>query len=272
MVLGEWVNNLDYYNDLYKKGKPFEHIIINNFFDDDYIQEISNNFPLPTDNDNNWKYYHNPLEHKYSLNNFDNYPKIKEVFDYLQTEDFIQLLRKITDINNLENDPHLHGAGIHAYPNRGKLDIHLDYNIHPITFKERRINLIIYLNKDWDDAYGGNIQLFDENRNKTDITIKPRFNSAIIFKTCDISYHGLPEPIKCPDNYYRKSIAIYYLSEPRENLTKRFKAEYFPQNNQPVNEGLLKLYEIRKNRLITKEDLDNYYPDWEIDDIKNGYW
>ena len=61
----------------------------------------------------------------------------------------------ITGISDLESDPYLHGAGLHAYPHNGKLDVHLDYSIHPVSGKERRVNLIIYLNKDWRDDYGG---------------------------------------------------------------------------------------------------------------------
>lgn len=95
------------------------------------------------------------------------------------------------------------------------------------------------------------------------------WNTAILFRTSDISYHGLPEPIKCPEGIYRKSIAIYYVSKPRENLIERYKAEFFPKPNQYVNEKLNKLYNIRKERLITEEDLKEY-PNWENDG--NGYW
>ena len=94
------------------------------------------------------------------------------------------------------------------------------------------------------------------------------WNTAILFKTSDILYHGLPEPIKCPDNKYRKSIAIYYVSKPRENLIERYKADFFPKLNQNLNEKLKKLYEIRKNRLITNEDLLEY-PNWKWFLVKN---
>ncbi len=267
-MLGKWTTNLDYYKDIYKNAKPFEYVIIDNFFDDNYANYIYDNFPSPFD-DNNWHLYCNPIEHKYSLNNFENHPKIGELFTSLTEDSFISNMKHITAINDLENDPHLHGAGIHMYPNNGKLDMHLDYNIHPITKKERRINLIVYMNKDWKDEYGGKIEFYDTNMNKITEEM-PLFNTAIIFKTSDISYHGLPKPIKCPDDIFRKSIAIYYVSNPRDNLTERYKAEYFPQLNQPVNDNLKKLYEIRKNRLITDDDLNEIYPNWKTDG--NGYW
>ena len=265
-MYGNWINNIDYYKNEYKKAKPYEHIIINDFFSLDYINKIYENYPKI---DNKWHYYNNPIEHKYSFNKFDDNNEIKKMYENLNSEEFINLLKEITNINDLEKDEYLHGAGLHAYPNNGKLDIHLDYNIHPITGKERRINLIIYMNKNWKEEYGGNLIFYDENKNESKIKFCPNFNTAIIFRTSDISYHGLPTPIKCPEGKYRKSIAIYYVSSPRENLTKRFKAEFFPQTKQPVNEKLKKLYEIRKQRLITNEDFEDW-KNWKNEG--NGYW
>lgn len=267
-MLGKWTENIDHYIKIYNNAKPYEYIIINNFFDDEYAKEIYENYPSLKD-DNHWHCYCNPIENKYSLNEFENQPKIKELFNFLNDNNFISIMRQITSINDLEKDPYLHGAGLHLYPNNGKLDMHLDYNIHPITKKERRVNLIIYMNKDWKKEYGGKIELYDTNMNKV-IEEMPSFNTAIIFRTSDISYHGIPKPIKCPDDIFRKSIAIYYVSNPRENITERYKAEFFPQLTQPVNNGLKKLYEIRKNRLITNEDLNKNYPNWKKDG--NGYW
>lgn len=268
-MLDLWITQIPYYRDKYKNAKPYENVVIPLFFKEEKANELNDNFPKPSKEE--WNYYHNPIENKYSLNNFDKYSNIKELFEYLQSEEFIGYIRDITGIEELEADPYLHGAGLHAYGNNGKLDIHLDYNIHPITKKERRVNLIIYLNKYWKEEYGGNLKLYDKDLNEVYDMYEniPMWNTAILFKTCDNSYHGLPEPIKCPDDVYRKSIAIYYVSKPRENLTERYKAEFFPKPNQPVNENLKKLYEIRKTRLITVEDLKEY-PNWETDG--NGYW
>ena len=268
----KWIDNINNYKDLFKNAKPYSHVIIDNFFDDETINMIIKEFPLPhkTINNYDWKYYHNPIEHKYTLNDFQKLPIIKKVFDKLNDNETINYLKQITDIDNLEYDPYLHGAGIHAYPNKGKLDIHLDYNIHPISKKERRINLIIYLNENWKDEYGGFLELYDEKR-ENPIQIKPSFNSAIIFKTNDISYHGLPNKIICDDNNYRKSLANYYISDisDKNNNLNRFKAEYYPRKDQIVSDKLKKLYEIRKTRIITKEDLN----DWENWENEGGiYW
>jgi hypothetical protein len=96
------------------------------------------------------------------------------------------------------------------------------------------------------------------------------FNKAVLFKTSDISWHGLPTPIKCPDDIGRKSIAIYYVSEPRQNATFRKKAQFRPLPYQPVNHKLQELYNIRVLRTIKEDELNSIYPNWKEDG--NGYW
>jgi Rps23 Pro-64 3,4-dihydroxylase Tpa1-like proline 4-hydroxylase len=121
------------------------------------------------------------------------------------------MMSTITGISDLESDPYLHGAGLHAYPHNGKLDLYLDYIIHPVSGKERRVNLIIYLNKGWRDDYGGYLQLWNADMSECKSIITPSFNSAVLFRTTDISYHGIPYPLKCPLKEYRKSMTIYYI-------------------------------------------------------------
>lgn len=189
----------------------------------------------------------------------------------MQSDEFINLIKQITDIPNLEKDPYLHGAGLHYHPRNGKLDMHLDYSLHPKFKKERRVNLIIYFNSQWEDEWMGHTQLWNEYFTKCEKKIKPKFNTALLFKTNDISYHGLPTPLKCPNNIGRKTFAIYYLSDISSNFKNiRYKAKFRPLPDQQVNDKLLKLYKIREERIITKNDLDNIYPEWENDG--NGYW
>lgn len=269
-IFGDWINATESLNKSFINGEPYEHVVINNFFNKDFLIGLINNFPSIDDSNNKWYIYNNPIEKKYALNNFNNLPIYNELFKYLQTDDFISIISNVTSIKNLENDPHLHGAGLHYHPRGGKLDMHLDYSIHPITGKERRVNLIIYLNNEWKEEYNGDLQLWDTNFIEPIKKYYPYYNRAILFRTSDISYHGLPNPIKCPESTGRKSLAIYYVSEPRENPIMRLKAEYRPLPNQPLNENLKQLYEIRKHRLITNKDLEEIYPNWQKEG--NGYW
>jgi len=98
--------------------------------------------------------------------------------------------------------------------------------------------------------------------------VKPQFNSALLFQTCDSSFHGLPQLIQCPKERSRNSLAVYYVTQPRDGVTLRPKAKFFSNPSERDDERLRKLLEIRAQRRITKEDLQDIYPDWE----KKFYW
>jgi Rps23 Pro-64 3,4-dihydroxylase Tpa1-like proline 4-hydroxylase len=266
-MFGDWINNTENLKNEYLKNTPFENVVIHNFFKEDIINKLIDNFP---EINNDWYKYWNPIEKKYAFNKLEKTPLFLDLFSELQNENFVKKISEITGITNLENDPHLHGAGIHFHPPGGKLDMHLDYSIHPISKKERRVNLIIYLNKEWKEEYNGDLQLWNSDFTKPVKNYYPSFNTAVLFKTSDISYHGLPSLIKCPDGMGRKSLAIYYVSDSQEKASHRFKAEYRSLPWQPVNDKLKKLYEIRKTRIITDEDLKNIYPNWENEG--NEFW
>lgn len=126
---GDWINDLNKLNIDYKNAKPFEHIIIPNFLNKDFAELIYNKFPEDFEN---WHKYYNPIEIKYAdddINNMDE--NIKKLFYVLCTDKSINIFSKISDIDNLEYDPYLHGAGLHAHPRNGRLHMHLDYVKHP---------------------------------------------------------------------------------------------------------------------------------------------
>jgi Rps23 Pro-64 3,4-dihydroxylase Tpa1-like proline 4-hydroxylase len=265
-MFGSWTQQIEDLQKTFHNARPFEHIVIPSFFSDEIAKALMSEFPDPSSS-HDWKHYDNPLEQKYSLNTFDGLPVSKRVFDALQSPEVVSMMKAITGISDLESDPHLHGAGLHVYPKNGKLDIHLDYSIHPVSGKERRVNLIVYLNPEWKPEYGGNLELWDAEMKERTEVIMPAFNTAVLFRTSDISYHGLPKPIQCPSEQFRKSFAIYYISPARDSAPLRFKAEFFPLPDQPVDERLQNLYTVRKQRLITPDDL---WSTWREDG--NGYW
>lgn len=267
-MFGNWTSNLEKLQEEYLNAKPYEHVVVENFFDIDYCKELVTNFP---EIDDKWFLYKNPIEYKYALTDFNNYPIYKNLYKLLQSEQCLDLIKKITGIENLENDHTLHGAGLHYHPKNGKLDMHLDYSIHPLLKKERRVNLIIYLNENWKPEWNGDIQLWDKDFTKCEKKLYPTFNTAIIFKTNDVSYHGLPVPIDCPINTGRKSVAIYYISDITNNMKNiRYKAKFRSLPSQPINDKLQRLYDIRSERRLSVEDLATIYPDWETDG--KGYW
>ena len=200
----------------YLSASPYPHIVLENFFNDDLLNKILDEFP-DLKKISNSEEYSNKNEVKFSNNKYENFPKnIKYFFDFLNSKTFLLFLQSITSIKeNLMSDPYLMGGGLHEIKRGGVLKVHTDFNRHPIFNLDRRINVLIYLNKNWKKEYGGNLELWDKNMNKCIKKIQPLFNSMVIFSTTDFSNHGHPDPLTCPDNISRKSLALYYFSSGR---------------------------------------------------------
>lgn len=262
---GDWVYNIDELKESFKNGKPFENIVIDNFLNEEYAEILHNKFG---ENFENWYKYINPIEVKYAYDNIEILPtELKNYFYYLSSREITSIVSQISGIPNLEYDEYLHGAGLHAHPKYGRLSLHLDYEMHPCTRKERRLNIIYFLNKEWGAGWNGANELWNndvsECTKKTDI----KFNRAIIFKTNDISFHGVPDIIRCPEHVYRKSLAYYYVSP--LNMMKaeseyRQKAKYIKKASEPYCEKNAKLYKIRENRRLTENDVIEIMPEWNI--------
>ena len=207
----------------YHNGLPFPNIVIENFFNEDYLNQILLDFPDLSKIKSSQKYL-NKNEIKYANNDYQNFPdSIKNFFNFLNSNMYLNFLQKLTSVKEkLIVDPQLNGGGLHEIKKGGVLKIHTDFNKHPSLKLDRRINVLIYLNKDWKDQYGGHLELWDKDMLGCKKKILPTFNKMVIFSTNDFSNHGHPDPVICPLNQSRKSIALYYFSEgrPLEDLDK----------------------------------------------------
>ena len=140
----------------------------------------------------------------------------KKLFDFLNSKTYLSFLQEITSIKEtLLSDPYLMGGGLHEIKKDGVLKVHTDFNKHPLFNLDRRINVLIYLNKDWKEFYGGQLELWDQEMKSCKKKIMPDFNTMVIFSTTDFSNHGHPNPLNCPENQSRKSLALYYFSSGR---------------------------------------------------------
>lgn len=251
------VNNLDHYptlnqlRDEYKKGQPFNYVVIDNFFKEEIAEQLANEFP-DYNNDDVWNIYKNPLENKRLTPDWNLFPPLTyEAFTFLNTPEFIKKIEWIIGVENVKPDMGLHGGGWHVTPGGGKLNIHLDYSIHPKLKMERRANLIIYLSH-WKPEWDGALQLWshdhETNMPKECVSkVEVKFNRAVIFDTTQNSWHGLPDEIKAPSNVLRKSLNIYYLTEPREGISTRERALFAPHTNQKDDENIKELIKKRSS-------------------------
>lgn len=280
-LLGSWSTNQELISELSNKfhsADPFPFVVIPEFFKADVAEKIYEKFPHPLGadadkwRDEGWNVYDNPIEGKLTIDDVDKMAEYDVIFNdmwnELESTELIDIITKISGIQNLEKDPHRHGAGLHFHPPYGRLEMHLDYSIHPITQKERRLNLLIYMNKDWKDSWNGKLELWQGNKdcmtNGPVQSITPAFNQAVLFRTSDISWHGMPESVQCPEGVGRKSIAIYYVSDARTDATLRNKASFQARPNDPIRStGYERLCDLRTTRRLTNEDVTEFMPDWK---------
>jgi hypothetical protein len=229
--------------------EPYTHYVIDNFLNEEQALELSNEFM--DYNSPNWFVYDNPLEIKKTCNNFYFFPpKTYQFFQFLNSPQFLNAITDITGIKDLLPDVGLHGAGWHIQGQGSKLNVHLDYSIHPKLKLQRKLNLIYYLTPNWDNNWGGNLELWshDDEKNQPKNLVKTvynKFNRVILFDTSQNSWHGFSKPMTCPDNIYRKSIAMYYLVPPAEGVSERSRALYAPSEEQKNDLNILNLIEKR---------------------------
>ena len=202
------------YHQQYMSADPFAHIVIDNFLPDSILNEVLNEFPNP--DEIQWKEFDNKSEKKLASVSEQQMGHATRFLLYqLNSSTFITFLEKLTGIDGIIPDPHFVGGGLHQIKPGGYLKIHADFNKNTRLKLDRRLNLLLYLNKDWSEGYGGHLELWDVKMKACQQKILPIFNRCVIFSTTDFSYHGHPNPLTCPDNRTRKSLALYYYSNGR---------------------------------------------------------
>ena len=191
------------------KKHPYSYCSTNDFFPENIIKPVSSSFKFPETigitSDALFQ------KTKRALNDYSLFPlEIKKTVDYLNSKSFISILEEKFQIKNLVSDPNLFGGGMHESRNGGYLKIHSDFIYIRRKKLKRMLNLLVYLNEDWDESWGGAIELWDQKMEKNFLKVYPKINNAVIFRTDTESNHGFPDPIKCPKNIGRKSLALYY--------------------------------------------------------------
>ena len=202
------------YRDTYSHAKPFPHIAIDNFLPEFLLDNILNEFPKVHSID--WQKFDAPAEKKLAAQDELQMGETTRLLMYqLNSSVFINFLEELTGIDGIITDPHFEGGGLHQIERGGYLKMHVDFNRHRKMRLDRRLNLLIYLNKNWQEEYGGQLEFWDKDMTRCEKRISPIFNRCVIFSTTDFSYHGHPEPLACPEGQTRKSLALYYYSNGR---------------------------------------------------------
>ena len=221
--------------DAFRTADPFPHLVVDDFLPDDFYGELAESFPR--------------FDEKAALNEFgeagrkavrEKLPELGPAYarfdDLMKSSDFLGRLSQITGIPDLLYDPLYIGGGTHENLEGQELDPHVDFNYHPTTRRHRRLNLILFLNDEWDESWGGALQL---HRNPwepdADVvkTVAPKANRAVLFETSERSWHGFRK-IQLPaahKNLTRRSIAVYFYTEtsPAEGAATEHSTIYVPR-------------------------------------------
>ena len=230
---------------------PFPHLVFDNFFNEAFLDSIENNFPDLEQELGTTEFDTKRDKKKFATDlNFVFPEKINFLLNILNSYKFLNFLQQLTGIKEtLMPDPYFWGGGLHQMKKGGFLKVHSDFNYHPLSKLDRRINILIYLNKEWKNEYGGHLELWDKNMENCGKKISPIFNKMVVFNTNDFSYHGHPDPLNCPENMTRKSIALYYYSNGRPK--------------EEINEKLRFHSTIYRNRKNTEENIEEKMPEFK---------
>lgn len=202
------------YRKSYSQAKPFPHIVIDNLFPEEIVEKVLDEFPKPEEI--KWEKFDRPTERKLVTTSENQMGKITRLFFYqLNSSNFIYFLEALTGIEGIIPDPHFRAGGLHQIERGGYFKIHADFNRYPKLGLDRRLVLLLYLNKDWKEEYEGHLELWNRDATECVQRILPVFNRCVIFNTTDFSYHGHPAPLKCPDGETRKSLLVYYYTNGR---------------------------------------------------------
>jgi len=201
----------------FNAAKPFRFVMFENFFPVDTAEEILKAYPTMQDGIWDGTTYVDQ-KNKFQKTQFVPGSILDGVFRELNETAFLNWLQHLTNIESpLIGDPDLFGGGLHQSVHGAFLNVHVDYNIHPITKYHRRLNVLVYMNKDWKEEYEGHLELWDLTNNKKELVGKfaPSFNRCVIFETNEISFHGHPKPLNTSSGVNRKSLATYYYTDTR---------------------------------------------------------
>lgn len=233
------------YAEEFQKSEPFNHVVIDNFLDGRIADALASRFPGP--NEVAWWMYDNPLERKYAFDRVNELDTpFVEVFEYFNSSDFIDQLKSLSGLGSLICDPVLRGGGLHMIGKGGKLDVHEDFNLHKDLRALRKLNLILYLNKDWQEDWGGHLEMWSSDMTRLHRSVLPVHNRAVIFRTDQNSNHGHPHPLDCPEGEFRKSLAVYYY-EPVDSIEN---LEYKSTNYKKLPGEGNDLDELREKRRL----------------------
>lgn len=245
----------------YRSAQPFPHIVLDDVLHADVFTRAVSEFPAIRDPF--WKGYLHVNETKYSNTQPDSWgPTLRAVAEEFCSPAFIDFLEKLTGIANMMPDWTMDGGGLHQTLNGGHLNIHADFTTHHTHENwQRRVNILLYLNEEWNaEQWGGELELWDQQMKSCQGKVTPAGNRMLVFTTSFDSFHGHPDPLTCPDDVARRSMALYYFTEEEKAVRRSTNYQARPDESRGKKAAVwadrraLDVYDRVKRRLGVSDE------------------
>jgi hypothetical protein len=211
----------------YARAVPFPHVVIDDVVPADLYEAALGEFPAA--NDPSWSGYLHFNERKFANARVETWgAALREIAEALWSDAFVTVLGELTGFDALIADRAMDGGGLHQTLRGGFLNVHTDFTTnHRVRSWQRRVNVLVYFNREWSPEWGGALELWDPAVTSCVRSIAPAGNRMVIFTTSDEAYHGHPEPLLCPEDGARRSLALYYFTA--EERPRRRSTNYRPR-------------------------------------------
>jgi hypothetical protein len=244
----------------FRAAEPIPHIVLDDVISSGVITELIAEFP--GEHDGQWTYYHHINERKRGTNRRDELSaRWQATIDELQGPRFVAWLSNLTGIDGLISDRRLEGGGLQVTEPGGFLNVHADFTVHPRDHHlRRRLNVLLYLNPEWDEAWGGDLELWERDMSRCAVKIAPRANRLVVFATDRDSFHGHPEPLRSPPGQVRRSLALYYFTHEHHPFVRSTEYRARPGDGRPraaviwADKMALRVYDAVKRRAGFDDD------------------
>ena len=253
-------DDLDRSAEAYRAARPFPHIVLDDVLHPEAFAAAVRDFPGI--NDEFWKGYLHVNETKYCNVHPDTWAaSLQAVAQEFCSPEFVGYLERLTGIENLIPDYTMDGGGLHMTKRGGHLNIHADFSTHHTHETwARRINILLYLNEEWHDDWGGKLELWDPGMTACQGTVTPAGNRMLVFTTSEDSFHGHPDGLTCPPDVARRSLAMYYFTEEAAPVRKSTNYQARPEETRAkraaiaADRTVLDVYDRVKRRLGITDD------------------
>ena len=246
----------------YRSASPFPHIVLEDVVAPDVLSAVESEMSAMSND--RWNSYLHFNERKYSNTDMDTWgPTLRSLTEELLSAEFAAWLSELTGFDDLQPDATLDGGGLHRSYRNGFLNVHADFTAHhTIPNWRRRINLLFYLNSEWQPEWGGELELWSADMGRCVTTVEPTANRMLLFTTDEASFHGHPEPLRFPDGVPRQSLALYYFTEEDDPIARSTDYRARPDDGARrvgifLDKKALALYDVAKRRFKLSDDALN---------------